>query len=46
MGTPERVVDGPLAEVEAAERESAISHAIATVLRGFARGRDIRAMWV
>ncbi|GAB0102679.1 TetR/AcrR family transcriptional regulator [Nocardia sp. JMUB6875] len=32
------IVDGPLADVEDAEREAAIRHAIATVLRGFATG--------
>ncbi|MFE3190164.1 TetR-like C-terminal domain-containing protein [Nocardia sp. NPDC059240] len=32
------IVDGPLADAEPAEREAAIDHTVATILRGFATG--------
>ncbi|MGV9667897.1 TetR/AcrR family transcriptional regulator [Nocardia niigatensis] len=37
-GLASLIVDGPLADADAADREAAIEHAIANVLRGFATG--------
>ncbi|MFJ9368415.1 TetR/AcrR family transcriptional regulator [Nocardia sp. NPDC101769] len=37
-GLASLIVDGPLADAEPADREAAIDHAVATVLRGFATG--------
>ncbi|MTE12906.1 TetR family transcriptional regulator [Nocardia sp. CT2-14] len=37
-GLASLIVDGPLADAEAPDREAAVDHAIATVLRGFATG--------